>query len=242
MFTCNLMFVIFGLFLLSFCDTTLSKCNDTNPCACIVPDNEAERLTNLLYGRSLGAKELYKFSVDLCTVETDKISESVTINKDNKNGLVCAITLHGPENPLSLHVVNQSIVNTETEYKNISVTVVSEKLIIQTYVNCCKSCDAQSTPDVDHPTIYHVSSLQATDIHKQLSSNGLSTGSTLVILLFVFSGIYFIGGAILLKLLRGATGWEVLPNHEFWCDLPSLIRDGITFTFNCGRVDTYQSI
>jgi len=53
---------------------------------------------------------------------------------------------------------------------------------------------------------------------------GLSTGSVLVILFFIFVGIYFIGGAIALKMLRGATGWEMLPNHNFWIELPSLVR------------------
>lgn len=62
-----------------------------------------------------------------------------------------------------------------------------------------------------------------------MSAGTISMGSTLVILLFVFSGLYFIGGAIALKFLRGATGWELLPNHEFWCDLPSLIRVSIAY-------------
>lgn len=53
---------------------------------------------------------------------------------------------------------------------------------------------------------------------------GLSTGSLLVILFFVSVGVYFIGGIIVLKALRGATGWEMVPNHDFWCKLPSLVR------------------
>jgi len=59
--------------------------------------------------------------------------------------------------------------------------------------------------------------------HKE-SPKGLSGGSILVILFFIFTGVYFIGGIVTLKLLRGATGWEMLPNHEFWCDLPALVR------------------
>jgi len=27
-----------------------------------------------------------------------------------------------------------------------------------------------------------------------------------------------------LKALRGATGWEMVPNHDFWCKLPSLVK------------------
>ncbi|KYN37875.1 Cation-dependent mannose-6-phosphate receptor, partial [Trachymyrmex septentrionalis] len=71
---------------------------------------------------------------------------------------------------------------------------------------------------------------------------GLSTGSLLVILFFVSVGVYFIGGIIVLKALRGATGWEMVPNHEFWCKLPSLVRDGVVFAFNCCRADSYERI
>ncbi|CAL1679403.1 unnamed protein product [Lasius platythorax] len=74
------------------------------------------------------------------------------------------------------------------------------------------------------------------------SNKGLSTGSTLVILFFTITGIYFIGGMITLRILRGATGWEMLPNHDFWIKLPSLVRDGIVFTFNCCRADSYERI
>jgi len=59
---------------------------------------------------------------------------------------------------------------------------------------------------------------------KDNSEKGLSTGSVLVILFFVCAGTYFIGGIIVLKALRGATGWEMVPNHDFWCKLPSLVK------------------
>lgn len=59
---------------------------------------------------------------------------------------------------------------------------------------------------------------------KKPINKGLSTGSVLVILFFTFAGVYFIGGVVAMKILRGATGWEMLPNHEFWCELPSLVR------------------
>ncbi|XP_012261204.2 uncharacterized protein LOC105689036 [Athalia rosae] len=77
---------------------------------------------------------------------------------------------------------------------------------------------------------------------KLMHSSGLSTGSVLVIMLLVFSGVYFLGGAVALKLVRGATGWEMLPNHKFWFDLPALVRDGIAFTFNGCRTVSYNQI
>ena len=53
---------------------------------------------------------------------------------------------------------------------------------------------------------------------------GISSGSVFFILLIIFAGVYFIGGAFTLKLLRGATGWEMLPNHTFWCGLGRQIK------------------
>lgn len=71
---------------------------------------------------------------------------------------------------------------------------------------------------------------------------GLSVGSILLIIFFVFTGIYFIGGIIALKSLRGATGWEMIPNYTFWQEVSSLVKDGIAYTFNCCRIHSYESI
>ncbi|GLV46017.1 hypothetical protein CBL_13418 [Carabus blaptoides fortunei] len=62
--------------------------------------------------------------------------------------------------------------------------------------------------------------------------HGLSTGSVLVILLFVFAIIYLFGGATVLHFLRGARGKEMIPNIEFWTDLPLLVKDGAVFLQN----------
>lgn len=59
---------------------------------------------------------------------------------------------------------------------------------------------------------------------KTMQIKSLSTGSILLIYFFILTGIYFIGGTIILKFLRGATGWEMVPNHEFWRNLPSLVK------------------
>nr|CAD7445627.1 unnamed protein product [Timema bartmani] len=55
--------------------------------------------------------------------------------------------------------------------------------------------------------------------------SGLSTGSLLVILFITFSSVYFFGGVLALKLLRGAEGKEMIPNYDFWADVPYLCRD-----------------
>lgn len=54
--------------------------------------------------------------------------------------------------------------------------------------------------------------------------HGLSTGSVLVIMFLVLSGLYLFGGACALHFLRGARGLEMIPNIDFWRDLPILVR------------------
>lgn len=78
-----------------------------------------------------------------------------------------------------------------------------------------------------------------------VGDGGLSTGSVLCILFFVFLGVYFVGGAVALRLLRGATGREMVPNIDFWTALPELIKDGVVFSLNGCRArpaNIYDSI
>ncbi|XP_060603085.1 cation-dependent mannose-6-phosphate receptor-like [Ruditapes philippinarum] len=74
-------------------------------------------------------------------------------------------------------------------------------------------------------------------------SKKISTGSVLLILFFVFLGIYFIGGMLFLKFARGAQGTEMVPNYDFWSSLPGYIKDGITFTCRgCKTESSYSQI
>lgn len=36
--------------------------------------------------------------------------------------------------------------------------------------------------------------------------------------------IYFIVGAVIMKVQRGATGSDIIPNKSFWVDLPFLVK------------------
>nr|CAI5836474.1 unnamed protein product [Callosobruchus analis] len=54
--------------------------------------------------------------------------------------------------------------------------------------------------------------------------HGLSGGSIFLILLFVSLTIYLVGGGLVLYFIRGARGMEVIPNVEFWRNLPSLVK------------------
>lgn len=72
-------------------------------------------------------------------------------------------------------------------------------------------------------------------------SGGLSTGSMLVIMLLVFILVYFGGGMLTLRILRGAEGREMIPNVDFWTDLPYLVRVSL-FSFCGSTLDCFEGI
>ncbi|XP_069673275.1 uncharacterized protein [Periplaneta americana] len=75
------------------------------------------------------------------------------------------------------------------------------------------------------------------------TTRGLSTGSVLVIIFITFTLLYFVCGAIALKLLRGAEGREMIPNYDFWVDLPNLVKDGVMFVLSgCHSSPSYDRI
>lgn len=76
-----------------------------------------------------------------------------------------------------------------------------------------------------------------------------STGGVLLILFLIGSFTYFTVGSIVRFMYLGARGIEVIPNLEFWKDLPALVRDGVRFLQNGCRVarrepdpDSYDAI
>ncbi|XP_076360741.1 uncharacterized protein LOC143252462 [Tachypleus tridentatus] len=75
------------------------------------------------------------------------------------------------------------------------------------------------------------------------TDGGLSTGSILVLVFFILLAIYLIGCMAFLKIVRGASGKEMIPNYDFWMDFPLLVRDGTVFVLNgCKAEATYERI
>uniref|UniRef100_A0A182UXM9 Autophagy-related protein 27 n=1 Tax=Anopheles merus TaxID=30066 RepID=A0A182UXM9_ANOME len=76
-----------------------------------------------------------------------------------------------------------------------------------------------------------------------------STGTVLLIMLFVGLVSYFLIGATVNALYLGARGIEMVPHLDFWRGLPGLVRDGAQFLQNGCRVanrapdpDSYDAI
>lgn len=63
------------------------------------------------------------------------------------------------------------------------------------------------------------------------SSDGISGGWVFIILLLGGTLCYCIAGIVFKTQKYGVTGAEAIPNIEFWQDLPLLISDGCSFTY-----------
>jgi hypothetical protein len=78
---------------------------------------------------------------------------------------------------------------------------------------------------------------------KKPSSGGLSGGDVFLIIFFVGFAVYFIAGAGY-NYYRQKEGIELIPNVEFWRDLPFLCKDGVMFIVNkiTGGSGGYSSV
>lgn len=59
--------------------------------------------------------------------------------------------------------------------------------------------------------------------------NGLSSGAIFFIVLIVLWCSYILVGAVANHFLRGATGWEMIPNYQFWKNVPNAFMVCIQF-------------
>jgi len=57
--------------------------------------------------------------------------------------------------------------------------------------------------------------------------SGLSGGSIFLIIVLIAAVLYLSIGSIVMWKVKGHSGIEVIPNIEFWKDLPGLIKDGV---------------
>jgi len=76
-------------------------------------------------------------------------------------------------------------------------------------------------------------------------SGGGGDTAALVILLILIIGfiLYFVIGAIYQKKVKDAANLrEMIIHNEFWCALPSLVKDGVMFIFHCCKKGDYLSV
>jgi len=59
---------------------------------------------------------------------------------------------------------------------------------------------------------------------------GLDGGSIFLLILIGVAVLYLLIGILVMRFGKGATGAEMVPNHDFWVSLPGLFMDGCRFT------------
>ena len=64
-----------------------------------------------------------------------------------------------------------------------------------------------------------------------LESSG-SGGSIFLIIFFVGFFVYFVAGIIYKKKRYDAQGVDMVPNIDFWKELPFLVKDGVAYTID----------
>ncbi|OAD52378.1 Cation-dependent mannose-6-phosphate receptor [Eufriesea mexicana] len=242
----NELLFIFGLFLISFCEQTSSECRQLTACSCTFPNGQGYTLLPLASSSPLltaDPNHNYTFYFHPCTntVNFPSLPNNVSNNCHKGNGVsLCAehdgtsfVLGKAEDTKIILEADNSKPPIFILDHDNYSTTIA---------LACCNVCKTTLTLDSIDDKRYHLLLSSPYACKTFVQSKGLSISSTLLILFFVFTGLYFIGGAMILKCLRGATGWEMVPNHRFWKNFLSLVKDGIVFTFNCCRVDSYERI
>jgi len=104
----------------------------------------------------------------------------------------------------------------------------------------CDELVGDGTPVFEQMSGSCTYSLKWTTTHacsqKPGGSGGLSIGSILCIIFFVSFFVYIAAGMVYKNKKFGATGTDMVPNIEFWRELPGLFKDGCRFvaqkTFN----------
>ncbi|XP_017888763.1 cation-dependent mannose-6-phosphate receptor-like [Ceratina calcarata] len=230
--------LVCGLFLMCFCKQTYSECRKLTACSCVFADGEGYDLSPLANSNTstlAGKRNNSTYYFHPCTNQ-----KLLNQSSDCYKGSGVSLCVVNGNASLVLGKVEETTIVADNSIALLKLNHNNFTTLIN--LKCCSSCGTELLPLGELDNQYSLTLRSPYACKVLLENKGLSTGSLLLIYFFVFSGIYFVGGAMALKFLRGATGWEMIPNHKFWMDLPSLITEGIVFTFNCCRIDSYERI
>jgi len=102
------------------------------------------------------------------------------------------------------------------------------------YLICNTSTDAlitevQEPTDPEHTCMYYI--YFQTKYACPSGSSGIEGGWIFIIILIVVVLLYLAIGVVYQWKRNHATGLELIPNHEFWRDVPGLFKDGCMYTF-----------
>ncbi|XP_008554204.1 uncharacterized protein LOC103575971 [Microplitis demolitor] len=214
-----------------------SQCLETTACTCLRYDKRGYDLRPLAHQGPFHNK-----NNNITFQPCNDVDLTFKVSNDSDCHLSSVCLLDGLNKSVNLGKVEESawkysLINTN----DVRLIFHHSNYVTNIKLECCHNCPTE--------LVYHNSTNSEYNLIFISESNclvymrrGLSTGSVLVILLLVFSGIYFASGALALKYFRGAVGLELIPNYEFWSDLPGLVRDGVTFTLSGCSAVSYERI
>ncbi|KAL0105629.1 hypothetical protein PUN28_015846 [Cardiocondyla obscurior] len=232
--------VVISLFLIFFCDPTSSECTQQGPCICVLPDGRYYNVTGLADSEPFrDSKNNLTVLFHPCT-NVQMLLNNKTCGQNGQKVSLCMnntlTLLYGTVEETQMKWSTEGNCPTFEVHHNDTKWIID--IICQKENRISFSLDYPLSPSSKTHRLTLASSYGCIIQPEQ----GLSTGSILVIISFAIVVLYFISGVVALKTLRGATGRQMVPNHDFWCKLPSLVRDGIVFTFNCCRAGSYERI
>ncbi|XP_028418479.1 uncharacterized protein LOC114543748 isoform X2 [Dendronephthya gigantea] len=65
---------------------------------------------------------------------------------------------------------------------------------------------------------------------KANDDDSLSIGTVILIIVFCLTALYIGIGVPYMKFVRGARGREIIPHYSYWSEIPSLAKDGCSYT------------
>ncbi|XP_055700282.1 uncharacterized protein LOC129799977 [Phlebotomus papatasi] len=249
---------IFTIFLLFHTNGYL--CAD-NPCHHILANTDVVDMTTLKSQKfvAYAPNQTYVFSIceDSTKFPSDKfVEDNNPCIKDGGYSL-CLYNSTSPKDSLKLAKTSEWKWS-ESEGDHLALTASFNKSQLRIQLSCLSSVH-ESTYFMACPAAnqsgatvleFHLFSPLACP-QKVTHSDGLSTGSVLMIILLVAFLTYLTIGIVVNLFVLGARGAEVIPNIQFWRSLPGLVMDGARFLQNGCKVrpsdlvqgrDTYDSI
>ncbi|RZF34770.1 hypothetical protein LSTR_LSTR007822 [Laodelphax striatellus] len=243
----QVIFVLFIVFSVNILETNSlkgknGKCVQTNACKCTFPDGmyydlsllRAVQFGWLKLNDTEGTELSYTPCKDTLVIDPSGSNDcnlgsgvSLCLRRNSTIGKYTGFTLSTSE--------FVSINENEPTSLKFEKIVESKSTLVTIRLMCDKSApmpDLKVLPN-SKPPEFALLLTSAEACLKGTSSldddEAMSTGSKLIIIFLVLFSAYFGGGVLALKYIRGAEGFEMIPNYEFWSDLPYLVRDGVLF-------------
>lgn len=142
---------------------------------------------------------------------------------------------------MSTLVAKQSEATLRQENDQISLTYLHDGISLTVYLNCIDADGdiINGRQDVREKISITLQSRCCCPGKCQFSNDNFITGGAIfLILLVALLAVYLVGGVIFLKVSRGATGSDLIPNRSLWFNVILCTIEGLRYSI---RVVRYRS-